>query len=152
MILEPANAQDALRPLRQQNLVDAANDSLNTSAAGRAQVVSTGRGTGVIVTPPPMFHQIVWVIAIDPAAGAGFYYGKILDDPDTLPSGGDDLTGDMLGAIPDGVNDTIIMNGAEEGETTHALTTEPITQTRFPGELLGVNSDGKYVVRIYAAA
>src|SRR5205809_578352 len=53
MILEPATAQDALRPLRQQNLVDAANDSLNTSTAGRAQTIATGRGRGIIVPDQP---------------------------------------------------------------------------------------------------
>lgn len=152
MIHEPANAQDAFRPLRQQNLIDAANDSGNMTVAGLGYTVPTGRGRGIVIPQQQFFHLLVWVLVIDALAGGGFYLGKILEDPDTLPTGDDDLTGDMLGSIPDGDPDTIIMNGAEEGALTHALTDEPIDRTRFPGELLGVNKDGKYVVRIYAIA
>jgi hypothetical protein len=87
MILEPANAQDALRPLRQQNLVDAANDSLNTSAAGRAQTVPTGRGRGIIVTDQPakpLWDIIKRTTPID--AQGGRYNGVAIDWLDAKPN------------------------------------------------------------------
>lgn len=86
MILEPATAQDALRPLRQQNLVDAANDSLNTSTAGRAQTIATGRGRGIIVPDQP--NAPLWDIVKRTTAISGQpgrFNGKLIDWLDANP-------------------------------------------------------------------
>jgi hypothetical protein len=149
-ILEPAAPQDGLNRLRQQNLVDAANDAGNASAAGIAQTVPTGRGRGFIVHEPPRVGYQVRVRIESAASGGGKYWGWILDDPVAFPRDTSDLVENDVGTTPTTGADVLIVNMHEIGKSTHDLTQAPIVVKTFMGELMGINRDGDPVVAVNA--
>jgi hypothetical protein len=81
------------------------------------------------------------------ATGGGKYNGKLLTAPASLTTATGNLAESDLGTVP-GSDDALVLNCREVGQTTHDLSSSSYLPLVFAGELLGVNSDGKYVVAI----
>lgn len=148
MINEPAALHDAFRPLRQQNLVDAANANHDIQVVGGdGSSVSVGRGRGIHFPTRRRLHSWVKVRLSTDCTDGGVYNCKLARErEEVLPTGstGSPLTSASLASYPDD-DDGIYCNTNEIGKSTHALN-ETTEITEFWGQYMGVNDDGKYVV------
>jgi hypothetical protein len=90
--------------------------------------------------------RLVLVRVSSAATGGGYYNGKLLRPPHSLPDGTANLLLTHIATVPAN-DDALIANLAEENQADHQLTDSFSNVTTFLGLLLpGVNSNGKHVV------
>lgn len=98
-----------------------------------------------------MFGLAVVVKVVSNATGGGKYNGRIyFTDKATDVSASGAVAESEIGSLP-GSNNALVLNMAEEGQSTHDLTEGTPVTDAYPGIITRQNSDGTYIVVINGA-
>lgn len=122
---------------------------MHFTVASPLKMIRNGNSVAISITEQiiPRVRSPVTVIISTAASGGGKYNGRVWINPKSDVSASGTLAIADLGTDP-GADNALILNRQEVGKATHDLTTSPVTVTFFGGEIIRINSDGKYVVAI----
>lgn len=145
MINEPFRLRDIFSPMRQQNLIDHANENSDLTPAGNAESISTGRGRGIVIPPGVRAYLKVWVNLTTAQTGANAYNCGIGVQDQPLPDGSATVTASDLFTFPD-TDDAIFYDmGHRSTFTANYMLLDTNLQPQ-EGWLIGRDPNGKYTV------